>query len=198
MVRKGLSALIKTTDGLETVGEAEDGEQAIKRSEELEPDVILMDLAMPKVDGVSAIAEIIRRRPEARIIALTSFQEEDLVHRALKSGAISYLTKDVGAQDLKRAIFAAHAGKSTLSPEATRVLIRGERNLESKLGDDLTSRELEVLTLIAEGLSNPGIARRISISRATVSIHVSNILSKLGAANRVEATSMAIRHRLID
>jgi NarL family two-component system response regulator LiaR len=187
-------------EGLEMVGEARDGKAAVRMCKQLEPDIILMDLIMPEVDGISAITEILEQRPDVKIIALTSFQEEDLVHKALKAGAISYLTKDTGAGELEKAIRAAYEGKSTLSPEAARALINKERNPDTgfKLGEDLTAREREVLALLVEGLNNPDIAEKLFISRATVSIHVSNILSKLGASNRVEATALALRHHLVD
>lgn len=199
MVRKGLASFLEVIDGLEMVAEAENGAQAVHLCETTKPDVVLMDLAMPEVDGVTAIEEINKRWPDINIVAITSFQDEDLVHRALQAGALSYLTKDVGSAELKRAIFSAATGKSTLSPEAARILIDRERDPEgsSKLGADLTPREHEVLSLMAEGLNNPEIAKKLLISRATASVHVSNVLSKLGVENRVEAVAIALRNGLI-
>ena len=178
------------------VGEAKNGKQALELCEKSPPDVILMDLMMPEMDGLTAMRIIRRRWPQIQIIALTSFQEQELVHQALQAGAISYLLKDVAGDELERAIRAAHAGEPTLAPGATQALLRiiGQ---DPQPGYDLTPRELEVLALMVEGLNNPAIAERLTISRATASVHVSNILSKLGVSNRVEATTLALRQKLV-
>lgn len=196
MVRRGLSAFLKVYPDLVLVGEAANGREAIEVCERCQPDIILMDLMMPEMNGASATRHIRARRPEIQIIALTSFQEKDLVREALKAGAISYLLKGVSAQELADAIRAAHAGRSTLAPEATQILIRSA-NEEPAPGHDLTPREFEVLELVAEGLSNPEIARELNVSRSTARAHVSQILAKLGVSNRTEAISLAFRSKLV-
>lgn len=195
MVRKGLSSFLEVIPGLEATGLAANGAEAVRLCRKSPPDVILMDLVMPEVDGVEAIRRIRELQPGIKIIAMTSFPEEDLVRRAFEAGATSYLMKDVSLEDLESAIRAAYLGTPTLSPEAAKVLIRRSAPIaEPRFG--LTSRELQVLGLIVDGLNNREIADRLAISRATASVHVSNILSKLGVSNRVEATSLALRHKL--
>ena len=197
LVRSGLSTFIEAYPDLQLVGEAADGNQALDLCRRLEPDVVLMDMVMPEMDGSEATRLIRQRQPTIQIIAITSFYEGDLVKRALKAGAISYLLKDVSASQLAAAIRAAHAGKSVLAEEAAQALIQNSQK-KPPPGDDLTGREREVLVLLAAGLSNSQIAAQLSISRPTVSFHVGNILTKLGAANRAEAVALAYQHDLIE
>jgi two-component system, NarL family, response regulator LiaR len=196
MVRKGLIAYLKNMPDLDVVGEARDGQEAINLVEALKPDVILMDLIMPELGGVAATRVIHKRWPAVRVIALTSFQERELVQDALQAGAISYLLKNITGDDLADAIRAAHHGRATLAPEAVQALIKTDE-ADDGFGRDLTRREEEVLGLMVKGLSNPEIAERMTISRSTVKVHVSNVLSKLGASNRGEAISLALHHRLV-
>lgn len=197
MLRGGLKRFLSVYPDFELVGEAGDGEEAVALFRQQRPDVILMDLKLPDFDGAQATQTILAEAPETKIIALTSFQEQDLIERVLKAGAISFLMKNVSAEELAQAIRAAYAGRSTLTPEAMQVLLQPSKQ-NSSLGVDLTDREREVLSLIVAGFSNPEIGKHLSISLATVKFHVSVILSKLGASNRAEAVSLAWQHNLID
>ena len=197
VVRSGLSAFLMVHDDLEFVGDAGGGAEAVRRCRDLGPDVVLMDLVMPDVDGAEATRLIREECPHVQVIALTSYKEEDLVQGALKAGAISYLLKNVTADELAQAIRAAHAGRPTLAPEAAQVLIHATTHPD-EADKGLTARELEILRLMVEGLSNPEIAKRLFVSRSTVKFHVSNILMKLGAASRTEAVSMALHEKLVD
>jgi NarL family two-component system response regulator LiaR len=196
MVRKGLTAFLKNEPTLELVGEARDGREAIEACEQLKPDVILMDLVMPELGGVAATRTIHQRCPTVQVIALTSFQEKELVQDALQAGAIGYLLKNVSGEELVEAIRQAHGGRPTLAPEAVQALIQPPSEAEA-LAANLTRREQEVLALLVKGMSNPEIAGHLFISRATVKVHISNILSKLGVASRVEAISLAIQNKLV-
>lgn len=195
VVRSGLSAFLSVHPDLELVGEAENGQQAVVRAGLLQPDVILMDLMMPVMDGIAATQAIKRQYPAIQIIALTSFQEDELVQGALRAGAIGYLMKDVTARELAAAIRAAKAGKMTLSPEATQALVRATQQAQET--ESLTEREREVLKLMVEGLNNAEIAERLVVSLSTVKYHISNILGKLGVDNRVAAVTMAIQKKLM-
>jgi len=196
MVRRGLAAMLRVKPDLKLVGEASDGRQALRVCEAVRPDVILMDLVMPRMDGTAAIRAVRRQWPGIRVIVLTSFKERELVQQALEAGAISYLLKNVSIDDLAQAIRAARDGQSTLAPEATQALIQAA-NQGPRLGHDLTPREHEVLELLVEGLTNPEIAERLVISASTARAHVSNVLSKLCASNRAEAVARAFRLNLV-
>jgi NarL family two-component system response regulator LiaR len=197
-VRRGLAAFLLVFDDLELVGEAAGGRAALELCATTRPDVVLMDLVMPEMDGATATQAIREAHPSTRVLALTSFQEGDLVNSALRAGAIGYLLKNVSADDLAGAIRAAHAGRATLAPEAAQVLIQQSvRPPAAAPGSDLSTREREVLALMVRGLNNPDIAAELVIGRSTVKFHVSSILSKLGATTRTEAVALAFQHHLV-
>jgi NarL family two-component system response regulator LiaR len=196
MVRRGLAAYLTTHSDIMLVGEAGDGSEALELCQQLQPDVVLMDLMMPVMGGIEATRRIRAEYPHTQVIALTSFQEKKLVEDAIQAGAISYLLKKVTGDDLAAAIRSAHTGQSTLSPEVTHEIIRPAPS--SQVGDDLTRREREVMDLMVEGLTNPEIADRLTISRATATSHVSHILHKLGVSNRAEAIVLAVRSNIVD
>lgn len=196
MVRRGLATFLKAFDDLELAGEAESGQTAIKLCAKLQPDVILMDMVMPDMNGAAATHAIRRQFPAVQVIALTSFKEEALVKSALEAGAIGYLLKDVTADDLVKAIRAAHAGRATLSPEAAQALVHAAGQPPAP-GVDLTERERAVLALMVEGLNNTQIAGRLVVSPSTIKSHVSNILAKLGVTSRTEAVALALRQKLV-
>lgn len=195
VVRSGLSAFLSVVPDLELIGEAENGDEAVRRCGLLNPDVILMDLMMPGTDGVTATRIIHERYPAVHVIALTSFPEDDLVQKALQAGATGYLMKNVSARELADAIRAAHRGKMTLSPEAAQALAHTTVNQAE--GAELTDREREVLKLMVEGLNNTEIAERLVVSLSTVKYHISNILSKLQVTNRVAAVTLAMQKKLV-
>lgn len=197
VVRSGLAGFLLAFDDLKLVGEAASGEEAVSLCRQAQPDVVLMDLMMPGMDGAEATRAIRERCPDIKVIVLTSFQEEELVQRALQAGAISYLLKNVSVDELAAAIRAAVAGRPTLAPEATQALIRATTKPPDQ-EIDLTSREREVLALMVQGLSNPDIAGRLVLSRSTVKFHVSSILLKLGVSSRTEAVAFALQHHVVD
>ncbi|HEY3020960.1 MAG TPA: response regulator transcription factor [Solirubrobacteraceae bacterium] len=195
VVREGLRSFLSLQDGLEVAGEAADGEQAVREAERLRPDVILMDLVMPRLDGVGAMRELRRRLPASRVIVLTSFADDERLLPAIQAGAAGYLLKNVAPQELARAVRAAHAGEALLD---TAVAARLVEAIATPPGEDapperLTPREREVLALLARGLSNKRIARELGVAEKTVKTHVSHLLAKLGVADRTEAAVYAVR-----
>lgn len=196
MVRSGLAVFLEAFDDLVLVGEASDGVEAVRLCAEAQPHVVLMDLLMPRMDGITATRAICESHPDIQVIALTSFQDRDLVQGALQAGAVGYLLKNASIDELAEAVRNARKGRPSLAPEALRALVSAA-NQPSRPGDDLTDRELEVLALVAQGLSNPDIARRLTVELSTVKTHVSNILSKLDVSNRMEAAALAREHNLV-
>ena len=193
VVRGGLSTFLLAYDDLMLVGEAASGAEAIELVAECMPDVILMDLIMPEMDGATTTRLIRQSYPATQVVALTSFKEDDLVQGVLAAGAIGYLLKNVAADELADAIRAAFVGRPTLAPEATRALIHSATQVKVQpLGHDLTERERDVLTLMVTGMNNSEIADKLVVSRSTVKYHVSNILSKLQATSRTEAVMRAV------
>jgi two-component system, NarL family, response regulator LiaR len=199
VVRSGLAAFLSVYEDLELVGEASGGKEAVRLASERAPDVVLMDLVMPDMDGAAATKAIREEHPEIQVIALTSFKEEELVQAVMAAGAIGYLLKNISADELHGAIRSAFQGRPTLAPEAAQALIHAATHQQEPTpGDDLTDREREILKLMVEGLSNPEMATRLFVSRSTVKFHVSNILMKLGATSRTEAVAQAIHRGLVD
>jgi NarL family two-component system response regulator LiaR len=196
VVRSGLATFLRAYEDLELVGEAKNGLEAVNLCRVKKPDVVLMDLMMPEMDGIAATRAILADCPETKIVAMTSFEEEELVQGVLAAGAISYLLKNVTSDELAAAIRAASVGKSTLSPEAAKALIQATRPTEQPWLE-LTEREMEVLNLVVQGQSNQQIAQALVISVATVKAHVSAILSKLQVSSRAEAIAYAIKHKVV-
>jgi NarL family two-component system response regulator LiaR len=195
VVRRGLSSYLNITSDIVIVGEASNGQEAIEVCEKMQPDVVLMDLVMPVKDGIEATKEILAQFPATKIIALTSFKEADMVQDVMHEGALGYLLKNVSGKELANAVRSVYRGEPALAPEITRDFVMGIQ--KPRTGDDLTEREMEVLKLLVEGLSNPEIADRLVISRSTARAHVSNILAKLEVSNRAEAVALALRKRLV-
>jgi DNA-binding NarL/FixJ family response regulator len=194
IVREGLRAVLEDEDEIAIVGEAANGQEAIELFAQLQPDVVLMDLQMPVVDGPEATRRIRERSPDARILVLTTYATDEFIFKALRAGAQGYLLKDASANELLDAIHSIHAGQTLLSPAVAARLVMG---VSTGGQESLTPRELEVLTLIGQGRSNGEIATILAIAPRTAKVHVQNILSKLGATNRTEAVSLAVKQRLI-
>jgi NarL family two-component system response regulator LiaR len=197
MVRSGLAVFLETFDDLVLVGEASDGAEAVRLCAEIQPHVVLMDLVMPKMNGIAATRDIRQAYPEIQVIALTSFDDRDLVQGALQAGALGYLLKNASIDELAEAVRNARKRRPTLAPEALKVLVNAA-NQPQPPEYNLTDREREVLTLVAAGLSNPEIARRLTIELSTVKTHVSNILAKLQVSSRVGAAALALEHNLVE
>jgi NarL family two-component system response regulator LiaR len=197
MVRRGLATLLGTAQDLELVGEAATGAVAVRMCAQIRPDVVLMDLRLPELDGIAATRAIRDAHPDTQVIVLTGSHEDELVSEALRAGAIGYLLKDVGVTGLRDAIRAAMVGRATLAPEATQALVR-KATAPARPGEALTEREREVLSLMVKGLSNAQIADQLVLSRSTVNFHVSNVLSKLDVTSRAAAVGVALRHHLVD
>jgi NarL family two-component system response regulator LiaR len=195
IVRSGLAAFLSVHDDMELVGEAGDGEEAVRVCGEAAPDVVLMDLVMPVVDGAQATASIRKVYPHVQVIALSGYHDEVRVQAALAAGAIGYLLKNVSTPELAEAIRAAHRGRPTLAPEATEALVRAATN-PRRSDEELTPREHQILSMLAVGLSNHEIARRMGLSRSTVKFHVSNILSKLHVSSRTGAVAVSLQTHL--
>ncbi len=195
MVRQGLLVLLENFDDFELVGDASNGEAAVALCADTHPDVVLMDMIMPGVGGVKATKLIRDRWPDTKVIALTSFNDEEDVQNALKAGAISYLIKNISIDELADAIRRAYHGQSTLAPEAAQALINATTR-PPEIGHDLTDREREVLILMVEGLNNREIGERLVISSSTVKNHVSSIFAKLGAVSRTQAVALAVERRM--
>jgi NarL family two-component system response regulator LiaR len=198
VVRQGLRTFLETQAALEVVGEAADGAEAVELVERLLPDVVLMDVVMPGLDGVEATRRIREVSPSTRVIVLTSFDDDEKVFPAIKAGAAGYLLKDVHPQELAEAIRRVDRGEALLAPSVAAKLMQEVAGERSPSGGGLTERELDVLRLIARGLSNKLIARELVVSEKTVKTHVSNILAKLHLADRTQAALYAVRERLVE
>ncbi len=196
LVRSGLAGALGLYEDLEVVGEARDGEAAVALCAARHPDVVLMDLVMPGMGGVAATEQLAQRSPGTKVLALTSFSDPDLVQNVLRAGAVGYLLKSVTGDELAAAVRRAHAGLSTLAPEAAKVLIDAVTTPAAD-GVVLSPRERDVLSLLVQGLTNPEIAARLFVRLSTVKTHVSSIIAKLGVATRTEAVAIAVREQLV-
>jgi NarL family two-component system response regulator LiaR len=199
VVREGLRAFLQTQEGMEVAGEAADGNDAIEAASRLRPDVVLMDLVMPNLDGVAAMRRLRERLPESRVIVLTSFLDEDKLLPALRAGAAGYLLKNAEPTELARAVRAAHAGEAVLDPVvAARLVQTLAADGEQDPIDRLTPREREVLVLIGRGFPNKRIARELDLAEKTVKTHVGHVLAKLGVTDRTQAAVVAVRAGLVE
>ena len=196
LVRHGIKTVFEAYDDILMVAEAENGKEAIEMCEKYRPDIVLMDMIMPILDGAEATSHLIKRWPDIKVIALTSFNDMDLIKKSLKAGAISYILKYISGAKLVKTIKDAHKGNSTFSSYATQVLLSELRETASEK-IKLTGREKEILALTVEGLSNKAIAKRLFLSNSTVQFHVSNILTKLGVSKRTEAVYLALKQKLV-
>ncbi len=196
IVRQGMAFLLLPFEDIEVVGSARSGSEALEMCEELQPDVVLMDMVMPEMDGPIVTQAIKERFPDVQVLVLTSFYDETLVSRAMQAGAIGYLLKGVSIDELAEGIRSAYAGKSVMAQEAMQALVRASQTGRG-VGDDLSEREREVLALLVEGKTNNQIAEELVISLPTVKTHLRNIYGKLGVANRAEAASLAVRRNLV-
>lgn len=203
LVRESLATMLRLLDGIELVGTAADGEEAVALATAHDPEIVLMDLRMPRCDGIEATRRLGAERPAVRVIALTTYADDESVLGALRAGARGYLTKDAGAEDIRRAILAVQRGEATLDPAVQRhvvAAIGGDGGAvaapQPALPDDLTPREAEVLALIAAGLSNAEIAGRLVVSPATVKSHINHLFAKAGVRDRAQAVAYAYRHGL--
>ena len=201
-VRTGISAVLLAVNDIELVGAAADGQEALRVCEDVRPDVVIMDLKLPKVDGITAIRELRRRDPEVQVLALTSFPDEYWVQEALNAGATSYLLKNVELDALVAAVRATHQGRMTLSPESTQALVRTVTRSPSSESTsprgELTAREKDVLALVVDGLGNKQIAERLTITVATVKYHIQHLYGKLGIKTRTGLVAQALQRSLVD
>ncbi len=198
VVRSGVKALIDTEPHMEVIGEASDGREAVTKVKSQEPDVVLMDLVMPEMDGVEATSKIAKISSAPEILILTSFSEEERIIQAIKAGATGYLIKDASPDELVQGIKDVYHGESTLDPKVAGTVLRSVQNEPQDSSEDLTDREVEVLELLAEGLPNEDIAEKLYISERTVRSHVSNILAKLDLTNRTQAALYAVREGIVE
>jgi NarL family two-component system response regulator LiaR len=201
MVREGLKSFLDLYDEIEIVGQASNGQEAIGRAQELKPDVILMDLVMPEMDGATTIAQLKNKGSSAKFIVLTSYAADQLIFQALKAGALGYLMKDVSPENLVDAIRAVNLGVPKFDPEVTKKIVKhatGEQFYDRVLIEKLTDREQEVLTYVARGLSNKEIAEQIHLSLKTVKTHVSNVIQKMGVTTRTQVAILAVREHMLN